>query len=348
MIAIVLAGGRGTRLWPESRQLHPKQLCSFAGGKTMLENTLERLTAAGFTRLIVVTGDDLKSAVEHVADGLDTHAEVEILSEPGGRNTAPAAALALSACLSMPPDTLIGIFPADHHIDDFTAFVRGLQRAKAAAEKGFLTLMGVMPTRPETGYGYIELNRYEIAELPEVYPVVSFTEKPDAGRAEAFAAGGRHRWNAGIYLARLDVLQEEYAAYLPEIHTALLQGPAAVRKCYPKLPAISLDTGIAEKSGRLAVVSEDFGWCDLGSWSALEALYPADSRNNICAGKDVLPLESRDCLIRQQEKTVILFGVQNLLVVETDDVILIADRRRAQDIRTLVEALRGMNRSDLL
>ncbi len=348
MIAIVLAGGRGTRLWPESRQLRPKQLCSFAGGKSMLQNTLERLTAAGFSRLMIVTGDDLKDAVERVADGLDDRAEVQILCEPAGKNTAPAAALALSECMDMPPDTLVGIFPADHHINDCTAFAHGLQRAQAAAGKGFLTLLGVTPTRPETGYGYIETTRYAFAELPEVYPVASFTEKPDLARAEAFTAGGQYRWNAGIYLARLDVLQAEYAAYLPEIYAVMMQGPTVFRNSFSQLPEVSLDQGIAEKSARLAVASGDFGWCDLGSWSALEALYPPDSRNNICAGPDSLLLESRDCLIRQQDKTVILYGVEQLLVVETADVILVADRRRTQDIRTLVDALRDMNRGDLL
>jgi len=348
MIAIVLAGGRGMRLWPESRQMRPKQLCKWVNGKSMLQNTLERLLQAGFQRLILVTGDDLKSAVEQVTDQLDTSTPIEILSEPEGKNTAPALGLALSACLQEPAETLLGIFPADHHIAHFSDFSHCLERASEAARKGFLTMLGVTPQRAETGYGYIEKAKYEFGDLPEVFPVQSFCEKPEALKAESYYRSGQYSWNAGIYICRRDILMQEYEKYLPDLYASMLGGPLVFRRNWSSYASISIDYGIAEKSDRMAVVSGDFGWCDLGSWNALGELYQADSAENVCDGKDFLLFQSQHCLLKQQEKTLVLYGVHDLLVVETEDVIFIADRDRAQDVRKIVASLKQQNRSDLL
>jgi len=348
MVAVILAGGRGIRLWPESRQLRPKQLCKFADGKSMLQNTLERLVKVGFSRLIIVTGDDLKNAVEQITDQLDSSVQVEILTEPEGKNTAPAVAFALSACLYEAPDTLIGVFPADHHITDFSSFSHCLAQAEAAATHGYLTILGVTPQRPETGYGYIEKSRYEFAELPQVYPVQTFCEKPPIHVAQDYVKSGRHSWNVGVYIGRRDIFMREFEKFLPDLYGAILTGAESFRRSYSQHTQVSIDCGIAEKSDRMAVVNGDFGWCDLGSWNALTDLYQADAAENTCSGEDVLLLKSRNCLIKQQNKTLVLYGVQNLLVVETDDVVLIADRERTQEVREITASLKELNRSDLL
>ncbi len=348
MLAIILAGGRGIRLWPESRHLRPKQFCKFPNEKSMLQNTLERLEKAGFSRLLIVTGEDLKDAVEQVADQTNASIPIEILTEPEGRNTAPAIAFALSACLHEPPDTLLGIFPADHHIEKIPAFAHSLTAAFRAAKTGKLTLLGITPRRPETGYGYIEQANYEFASLPEVYPVQAFREKPTAELAQSYLESGRYSWNSGIYISRLDVLLQEYRKFLPKLYDTIQQGTFAFRRAYSTLPSISIDCAIAEKSDCLAVVNGDFGWCDLGSWNALGELYPADDAQNICRGADILALQSQNCLLKQQDKTLVLYDVQDLLVVETDDVVLITQRKQAQNILTIVSDLEQRHRNDLL
>lgn len=348
MIAVILAGGRGLRLWPESRRKHPKQLCSFLNNKSMLDNTIDRLTNAGARQVLIITNDELLEDIEKIIFDRPDADMIEILSEPNGKNTAPAVGLALARYGAKNQDTVMGIFPADHHVLDTDAFCRSIRKATLAAEQGRIVTIGIEPDRPETGYGYIEKTPWDNAVLDEVYTVHSFREKPDAATAAAYLQSGQHLWNSGIYIGRIKTLLEEFSQYLPEIYHPLQKGFEHYLHSYTSLPNISLDYGIAEKSSRMLVVPGRFGWSDIGSWNALAELFPYDEQQNSGLGQDILFMDSNQCLVKQNGKTVVLFGVKDLMVVETDHVILVADRQRSQDIRQIVDKLDEMERYDLL
>jgi len=348
MIAVILAGGKGLRLWPESRRTHPKQLCKFINNRSMLDHTIDRLVKAGSQRVVIITNDELFADINKLVQSRDDAGIIEILSEPEGKNTAPAVGLVLAKCGADDEDAVLGIFPSDHHVLDPDSFSRCVQKAVRAAQQDHIATIGVAPNRPETGYGYIERSKWEVGELPDVFQVDSFCEKPDLPTAQSYLQTGRHVWNSGIYVGKIKTLREEFARHLPELYDKLLDGYEGYIQSYSSLPNISLDYGIAEKSDRMAVVESDFGWCDLGTWNALEELADGDECHNTCTGHDILALESKDCLIKQAAKTVVLFGVEKLLVVETDDIILVADRDKTQDLRHLVDLLEQKERYDLL
>lgn len=348
MIGVILAGGKGLRLWPESRRHRPKQLCKMVGDSSMLDQTIDRLKLAGSEKMVIITGDDLLPALkELVSQRPDAH-RIDILSEPQGRNTAPAVGLVLSKYLNNSGDDILGIFPADHHILDSDGFAQSITLAQKAAEQDYLVTIGINPQRPETGFGYIERAQYEFATLPEVYSVDSFLEKPDLSTAESYLTTGQHMWNSGIYMGKCSLFMSEFQKYLPEVYGKIIQGYDQYIASYDQLPDISLDYGIAEKSNLMAVVPANFGWSDLGSWNALAEIHPADADDNVFCGPDVMAFDSKNCLVKQVEKSVVLFGVNDLLLVETEDLILVAPRQKIQGIRTLVQSLEKMHRHDLL
>ncbi len=348
MISVILAGGKGLRLWPESRRSHPKQLCKFVADKTMLDHTIDRLVNSGAQKIMIITNDELLADIESLVSKRGDSGLIEILSEPEGKNTAPAVGLALAKCGAEDDESVLGIFPSDHHVLDEKSFRQSIGKAVHAARQNRIATIGVAPNRPETGFGYIEKSKWEIGEMPDVFGVDSFREKPDAATAQSYLDTGRYVWNSGIYVGKVKTLREEFARYLPEIHSELLDGYDSYVGSYSNLPNISLDYGIAEKSDRMAVVESDFGWCDLGNWNALAELADGDEEHNISIGSDIVAMESQHCLVKQSEKTVVLFGVENLLVVETDDIVLVANRDRIQDVRHLVELLQENERHDLL
>lgn len=347
MIAAILAGGRGVRLWPESRSQHPKQLCKLVGNKSMLDHTIDRLKHAGCSKIIIITGDDLLDAINALVNRREDRQDIEIMSEPEGKNTAPAVGLVLSQYINM-ADEVLGIFPADHHILNEQVFSDSLYRAGQAAHQGHIVTIGIQPDRPETGYGYIEKTKWEIGSIGNVYQVNSFYEKPNATRAKEYIETGRFMWNAGIYVGKIGVLMDEFRKHLPDIYAVASNGYNYYKQSYAQLPSISLDHGIAEKSDRMAVVPADFGWCDLGSWNALSEVHATDEQDNVCEGHDIIMMDSKRCIIKQDKKTIVLFGVEDLVVVETDDVIMVADRKKCQNIRDLTEVLKSMGREDLL
>ena len=348
MISVILAGGKGLRLWPESRKCRPKQLCKFVDNKSMLDHTIDRLIMAGSSRLIIVTNDDLLKSTEELINARPDADIIEVLSEPEAKNTASAVGLILSRFINHETDEVLGVFPADHHILDTKSFNESIYRASLAARRGFLATIGITPNRPETGYGYIEKTKWEVGAIENVFEVNTFCEKPDLSTAQSYLDTGVHMWNAGIYVGKADTLIEEFQQYLPDIYEKMLLGYEGYRNSYHSLPDISLDYGIAEKSKRMAVVTADFGWCDLGSWNALADLYQQDDQKNVVTGNDILVLDSTNCVVKQSNKTVVLFGVEDLLVVETDDIVFISERDRSQDVRNLIDVLNQKQRYDLL
>lgn len=347
MISVILAGGRGLRLWPESRRQFPKQLCKFFDDKTMLDHTIDRLLLADSQQIIIITSDDLHHCINQIISKRTDRDKIELLSEPQGKNTAPAVGLVLAKYARQYPEEVVGIFPADHYVLDNQAFSTAVSQASQAAEQGYLATIGIAPDRPETGFGYIEKTKWEIGELNNVYPVHSFYEKPELKIAESYLNSGQHMWNAGIYISQFKTWLEEFSAYLPEVYQYISRGYDSYLSAYSALPNISLDYGIAEKSERMAVVPSEFGWSDLGSWDALAKLHPADANKNTVSG-DVILKDSQQCIVKQSNKTIVLYGVENLLVVETDQTIFIADRNKAQEIKDVVDFLTKEQRYDLL
>jgi mannose-1-phosphate guanylyltransferase len=356
--AVIMAGGAGTRFWPASRALRPKQLLPLAGGseETLLAATVRRLAPLVTPdRVIIVTGEHLAEAT---AKAVPDVPRAQILCEPAPRNTAPCIAWASATIGRLAPDALVAVLPSDHFIANEAEFRRVLERALNAAAAGRVTTVGIVPTRPETGYGYIEVGE-PIEGSEGAKAVARFVEKPDRARAEAFMAGGRHLWNAGMFFFQASAMKELVDRHLPELGTGIAQideaarsgnEAAVVKAVFPTLPSVSIDHGVMEKAEGLAVVPGEFGWNDVGSWqSAWELGSPDASGNALAPG--ALAIDARNNLVRtlgKGKKVVALVGVDDLVVVETDDAILVIPRERAQDVRLIVDALKAAGRSELL
>jgi mannose-1-phosphate guanylyltransferase len=347
--AVILAGGRGTRFWPASREALPKQFLAVGGGESLLTRTGRRIfPLTGARNAWVVTG---RAHVQRAAEHLPELAAARIVGEPVGRNTAPAIGLAAALVLREDPEGVLLVAPADHWIDDEAAFREAAAAACAfASERGGLVTFGITPASPATGYGYVEAGE---AVTGGVRRVIRFTEKPDAATAARFLAGGRHFWNAGIFAWRADVFLEELARQRPAMAEACRRMAAAkdleraLEAEYPALESISVDYAVLEAAADVYVLPVPFAWSDVGSWDALPALLPSDGRGNVLLG-DVLALDAARCLVRAESRFVALLGVEDLLVVDSTDALLICPKTRAQDVKKVVEHLEKSGRRDLL
>lgn len=354
---VVLCGGSGSRLWPLSRTLHPKQLLALQPNETMLQATVRRSNSAEFRRPLVVTGEEHRFLVRDQLREVSAKAEAIIL-EPEGRNTAAAIALACYLDAKTNPDQLILVMPSDHVIGDVEAFRSCVAAGVPAAVAGGIVTFGIKPTRAETGYGYIEAGA-EDPQFRSARKVARFVEKPDAATAEKYFASGDHFWNGGIFLFRAATLIEELEAHAPEIASACEQAIAAAtpdgdflrpaREPFLASPSISIDYAVMEKTERAWVVPVEMRWSDAGSWDALWEISEKDSNGNVLTG-DVVAVESQGSLIRSEtDATVAALGVEDLIIVATRDAILVLPRNRAQDAKTLVDALKdaGVDKASL-
>ena len=351
MYCVIMAGGSGTRFWPASRRRRPKQLLALTGSRSLLQQTVDRmdpLTPA--QRVLVVTGAGHAAAVREQLPQVPAE---QIIAEPVGRNTAAAAGLAAAWVARREPEAVCVVLPADHLITDQALYHQTLRRAAEVAREGdYLVTLGLTPRYAATGFGYIEAGEQVSPGPPPVFAVAAFHEKPDAATAERYLASGRHYWNSGMFVWRAEVLLAEIRRHLPELARGLEElGPAleaggaeleaALARVYPTLPSISIDHGVMEKSDRIRVVKADFGWSDVGSWEAMAELWPADEQGNACRDGRVLAVEARDNLVSAGGRLAALLGVEGLVVVVTDDVVMVLPRRRSQDVREIIARLQA-------
>ena len=351
---LILAGGRGTRFWPRSRKRAAKQVLSVVGERSLIQATVDRLAPViAPERVWVLTSEDLRDTIVRQLPEIPKN---QILAEPMQRNTAPAIGLAAHILHSVDRDAVMGIFPADHVIGK-PAFFRTVIRAgfKGAAS-GNLMVVGIAPRWPETGYGYIEFPPGTRAGGLEPVLVRRFREKPALPKARRYVAAGNFYWNSGMFFWRAGVLLEQLRRHLPRTATVLAALPPfgardfvpRLRKAFPLCDNISIDYAVMEKAEMVrGIPAADFGWNDVGSWNAVYDLLPRDTAGNAGVCESIC-LDARDNFVDARGKLVALLGVKNLIVVDTPDALLVADRSRAQQVSEVVKTLEKNKRHDLL
>ena len=349
---VLLSGGVGSRLWPVSREAHPKQFLPLAGELSMLQETLRRTSGLEETAPLVVCNEEHRFMVAEQLRQVDLRASALIL-EPEGRNTAPAVALAALRAVESDPEALLLVLPADHVIQNVEAFVAAVGKAVHLAQQGKLMTFGVVPTSPETGYGYIKCGPSLDAEL---YELERFVEKPDASTAEAYVESGSYLWNSGMFLLRAQTYLAELEQFKPDILSACRDAMAGAQadmdfvrpdpQLFAACPSDSIDYAVMEKTERGGVVSLNCGWSDVGAWSALWDVAERDECGNASKG-DVILDNCRDSYFRSESRLVAATGVENLVVVETADAVLVADRDRVQDVKNIVNRLKADGRQEI-
>jgi len=351
---VILAGGRGTRFWPLSRKKRAKQMLALDGKRSMIQQTVARLLPLASTkRFWIITNDDLRPAVLKQLPKLP---KPQVLAEPVGRNTAPAIGLAAFLLLLDHPDAVIGMFPSDHVIADKKSYLTTIERGLEIAAAGEnIVVLGIRPSRAETGYGYIEAGSVFSGDALRVR---RFTEKPDAGKAAAFVAAGNYFWNSGMFLWSARTLANALREHLPKTASLLEEIAAAFgtrkfaatfRELYPRCENISVDYAVleprsakGERAGNIVCLPADFGWNDLGSWTALHEHHTAKSsppEGNLIDAAGVFVLNARGNYVHAPGKFVAAVGVSDLVVVETPDALLITTRQHAQDVGKVVKHL---------
>jgi mannose-1-phosphate guanylyltransferase/mannose-6-phosphate isomerase len=353
---VILSGGAGTRLWPLSRAVMPKQLLPLVTDKTMLQETALRVRGwPGVMAPLVVCGNEHRFLVaEQLRDiGITPHG---IMLEPAGRNTAPAVAAAAQYLKAQDPDAIMLVLPADHVIEKNEAFRVAVERAFALVQDGSLATFGIVPNAPETGYGYIKRGE-PLPGCDDCYKIERFVEKPDRNTAEGFVADGGFYWNSGMFMFRADRFLAEIAQHAPQIAGAV---EGAVRDAYRDLdfcrldeaafaasPSDSIDYAVMEHTRDGVVVSADIGWSDVGSWSALADVQAKDANGNVQRG-DVYLDNTSNTLVRAESRIVAVVGVQDLVVVETNDAVLVAHKDQVQRVKNIVDHLKLQARTEHL
>ena len=353
VVPVILSGGSGSRLWPVSRASFPKQLWPLLSARSMLQETALRGTGAGFAAPIVVCNQEHRFLIaEQLRDAGIPGARIVL--EPVGRNSAPAITAAALLALESDPGTVIWMMAADAAIARPDALHDVLADAARAALAGRVVLFGMRPTRPETGYGYMELGE-KLADFPEVRSLTRFVEKPDAATAARLIADGRHFWNSGMYVFTAETLLEEMQLHAPDVLRAMREAvegriqdldfirlaPAA----FASSPDISLDYALAERTQRAAAIPADLGWSDVGSWDALWEASPKDAEGNAVVG-DVLLEDATRCYVRSDGIVTAVVGLEDVVVVVTEDAVLVTHRDRAQDVKRIVERLKDAGRHE--
>lgn len=355
LLAVIMAGGSGTRFWPASRRLRPKQFLAITGPDPMVVETCNRLSGlVSDDNIVLILGKEHLPEARMLFEARPVH----LLAEPVGRNTAPCIGLGAVYAKHLGHQGAIAFLPADHYIADRSRFLDSLKTAATLAMEGGIVTLGIVPTRPETGYGYIK--RKNINTDAPYYEVEAFVEKPDLETAQEYLKSGNYFWNAGIFVATTDTILKEIATHLPWLHQglevlskALEQGnfEDALASVYPELKSISFDYGIMEKTkGPVYVVPSECGWSDVGSWLSLYELRSKDRdpSGNVAEGEALLIDCQNNFVSSKAGRFVACLGIRDIIVVDTNDALLVADLKRSQDIRKIVEELKKSGKEDLL
>jgi mannose-1-phosphate guanylyltransferase/mannose-6-phosphate isomerase len=346
LIPIILSGGAGTRLWPVSREAHPKPFMRIGGGKSLLMQTHERALAVSVnTPPLIVTNRDYYFLSSDELAGQEF--KPQYLLEPIGRNTAPAVAMAALWAVELDEDACMLVLPADHLIKDTPTFYTAVQHAEALAKDGFLVLFGVRPRAPETGFGYIEMGN-KVSQHANV--VQRFVEKPDAVTAARYLAQGNYVWNSGMFCFKASAILDAFETYNP----ALLETAKAVWKStqpegdkmvlppsFSELENISIDYAVMEKAKNIAVIPGDFDWSDIGAWNAVADAIPADCNGNTSNNCQTIVIDSHNTHIETKDRLVAVIGGENLLIIDTPDALLVADKSKSQEVRQVVSRLKA-------
>lgn len=356
--AVIPAGGSGTRLWPVSRSGQPKFLLPLVHpDRSLLQETVDRLrSVCPCDRMLVVGGPAHAAPITRQLPELEAR---HILIEPSPKGSGPAIALAAAIIARQDPRAIMGSFAADHDVRDTAAFAAAIRSAIRAAEFGWLVTIGIQPTRPETGYGYIEWDDRVLMSDPcgEVHRVRHFVEKPDLETATGYVESGRYFWNASMFIWRVDTFMEELHRYLPEVAEGVTTIAAAwgtpeqdtvMGEIWPTLPDVTIDNGLMEVSARIAVVPAEIGWSDVGDWHGLGALLDHDEQGNCIHGDTLNNNCSNSVIWSETSRVISLLGLENIIVVDTADALLVANRTHAQMVRETVSRLKALNRTNLI
>lgn len=354
IIPVVLCGGSGTRLWPISREKMPKQFLNLVGDASLLQETVMRATdiaGASPEDLVVVTLAAMKGEVVQQLKELNPAYTQNILSEPLARNTAGAIAFAATYVMEkFGADTIMWVLPSDHHIGNEKALEKSLKDSLPTVESGHLVTFGINPTRPETGYGYIRVGEKIDAEN-NVFAAGEFKEKPNAATAQSYLDDGHYLWNSGMFLFNTDTLLMNFRQFAPDIQTIVRESMAKnssspAHDIYATLPEVPFDTAIMEKSQKVAVVPCNPAWSDIGGWESLWEISDKDEHGNVTDGKAAL-YNTQDCIVYAQDRLVAVAGLKNIVVAETGDAVLVADKRDGDSMKILVKALKKAGQKEV-
>jgi len=359
LYAVIMAGGIGARFWPRSRERMPKQLLKIFGNASLLQATYTRIASIVPAERIYIVTNEVQ--LDAVIEQLPKIPKENFLAESVGRNTAPCIGLAALHVKRMNPQGVMLVLPADHRIENEPAFHRVIQiAARVADESGYLVTIGIEPTRPETGYGYIQLIDEPDSSNPyfdeQVYRVKTFAEKPNLATAKKFLESGDFLWNSGMFVWRADVILDQIKQFLPDLAEGLAtieptigtpQYADTVETVYGLIRSVSIDYGVMEKAKHVYVVKADFGWSDVGSWDEVYRLLPKDEEGNAIDGL-VLTKDTSRSLIHSTGRLVAVVGASDLIVIETPDVVLVCKRTHSQDVKEIVDTIRRKQLSKYL
>ncbi|MCQ2482079.1 MAG: mannose-1-phosphate guanylyltransferase [Clostridia bacterium] len=359
-VAVIMAGGGGTRFWPVSRMTTPKQLAKLTGNDVMINETVKHYAGViNREDTFIVTNRMQADLMDKVLfDEIDRS---HILVEPVQRNTAPCIIYAAMTMKKLYGDALMAVLPADHHISDIREYERVLNLAfKTADEMNKIVTIGIWPTFPSTGYGYIRFSTNPIEAGSEVYHLRRFVEKPKLEVAKEYVNSGKYLWNSGMFIWKASVILDCFKQYLPEMYEKVnsiydklgtAEEQAAIEEIYPTLEKISIDYGIMEKASDVFCIPAEFGWNDVGSWDALENVFDRDDSGNVVIGNDgqgIIDCKNSVVFDNSGDKFIATIGLENIVVVQTKDAILVSSKDRVQDVKLMVEKLKTIGREDLL
>lgn len=364
--SVIMAGGGGTRFWPLSRRKVPKQFLNLTGRDTMVNETIDRISAnVPKENIYIVTNVSQAPLMQEVTKG--RLVSDRILKEPAARNTAACIGYAAVTIQKKYGDSIMCVLASDHYIKDAQVYSEVMDFAmKLAEEKDRLVTIGIRPTSPATGYGYIKYNKrvrevgHTIGAVSQkritAYPVADFVEKPGLSTAKSYVEQGCYLWNSGMFVWKTSVILKYFEELLPDVYECLMEIEKAigtdgeketVERVYPSIPKISVDYGIMERADNVIMLEGDFGWNDVGSWDVLDVLYDTDENNNVVYG-DQIHIGSRNCIAYAKDKLIATIGLDNVVIVETEDAVLVCDKDRAQDVKKVVELLAEQGRTQYL